>query len=237
MTPALPYENQLIGAFLYALGSADATYARRDAAATDAPAAMVLNLFQQTPLDATFNDLVAGRERCVVIEFKRSAHALDEERLKRKSTLRTALRSEPTFRTSSLRGHVVVYGHVDGKAVDMRLCTYLDVLGLAEPVKLDRGSGYALAVHLAHPSPTKAIGLEPEPMLDYLERLRELRAEQVGAGGRQARETWLGIARNAKGLVTVTASSLEGLLGRPEQAHEPEFSHDVASNRDRDMRP
>lgn len=50
-------------------------------------------------------------------------------------------------------------------------------------------------------------------MLAYLHRLRALRSEQIGAGGRGADETWLGVARGADGLTAVTATSLDALLG------------------------
>lgn len=68
-----PYENQLIGAFLVALGY------RGGEIGFDRP--IRANLLQQTPLDQRFGDLITGAERLVVIEFKRSdGHAgLKEE--------------------------------------------------------------------------------------------------------------------------------------------------------------
>lgn len=73
---------------------------------------MLVNLFRQAPLDATFNDLVVGRERCLVIEFKRSAASLAEERAKNRTALRAALIHDTAFYNACLCGHVVLYGRV-----------------------------------------------------------------------------------------------------------------------------
>lgn len=48
--PGIAYENQLLGAFIYALGY--------ESGRTGKP--LPVNLFQQTPLDGTFGDLIAG---------------------------------------------------------------------------------------------------------------------------------------------------------------------------------
>lgn len=238
MKGVLPYENQLIGSFLYALGYADASHRARSCASGSQPAPMMVNLFQQTPLDATFNDLVVGRERCLVIEFKRSAAALAEERAKDRPALRAALAKEAVFYNACLCGHVVLYGRVAADAVDMRLCTYLDVLGLTNPVNLDRTCARKLAVHLANPVPDKPIGLAPAAMLEYLGRLRALRSEQIGAGGRRADETWLGVAHGADGLVAVTATSLDALLGlerEPAPSQDRGMDRQIERDRSRDL--
>lgn len=69
----MPYENQLLGAFLYAL---DYHGGQRRAV----PAAA--NLLQQTPLDQVFGDLIVGASRCLALEFKRDKGALAGERRK-----------------------------------------------------------------------------------------------------------------------------------------------------------
>ena len=220
-----PYENQLIGAFVYALGF---EVARRAAARGDDPgaAAMPVNLFQQTPLDAAFSDLVLGRERCVVIEFKRSLEALATEQGKDRAPLRAALAADQAFRQASMLAHHVVYASLASGDVDLRGCLYLDVLGLTKPPKLDRGPARAMIHHLADPASTLTFGLPGDAMGRYLDRLRRLRAEAVGTGGRRASEAWLGIARGGDGLRIVTAPSLDALLG---------LDRDAAPVRDADL--
>lgn len=56
------YENQLIGAFIFAMGYVAGQRGYKN---------MVLNLHQQTPLDSIYGDLFAGDAKCVAIEFKR----------------------------------------------------------------------------------------------------------------------------------------------------------------------
>ena len=59
---SFPYENQIIGSFIYFLGFA----AGRRGEVRSA----ILNLIQQTPLDPTFGDFVGGFDRCVAINLK-----------------------------------------------------------------------------------------------------------------------------------------------------------------------
>lgn len=213
MNRPLPYENQIIGVFLYALGYAEAARVAREGAAPTSDRPLTLNLFQQTPLDSAFSDLVVGRDQCLVIEFKRSAAEFAAERGKDRATLRNALVASPAFKTQSAHGHHVVYARPSEHGVELRCCTYLDVLGLLDPPKLDRGSAEAMVRVLVDPKPGTKIGLAPPDMVTYLDRLRRLRAEQVGTGGRAGTEAWLGLARGADGLKAVVASSLDALLG------------------------
>ncbi|SJZ61787.1 hypothetical protein [Novilysobacter spongiicola] len=218
MTTAIPYENQLIGAFLYALGYADARYAAQHASGALAAAPMspmAVNLFQQTPLDCAFSDLVIGREQCLVLEFKRSPAELGSETRKHRAACCKAFAQDKALRALSRHGHFVVYGQHAEAGVDLRLCLYLDVLGLTEPVKLDRGSARFLVDHLARPTPPAKprLGLKPAAMVTYLDHLRRLRAEQIGSAGRIGTERWLGLARDGAGLKVVAAHSIEALLG------------------------
>jgi len=59
--PGIAYENQLLGASIYALGY--------ESGRTGKP--LPVNLFQQTRLDGTFGDFMRG-DWCVALEFKRS---------------------------------------------------------------------------------------------------------------------------------------------------------------------
>lgn len=65
----LAYENQMLGGFIFQLGYASG------AAGTPVP----VNMFQQTPNDGCFGDLVAGNARCLAIEFKKRSQ-VDSDR-------------------------------------------------------------------------------------------------------------------------------------------------------------
>jgi hypothetical protein len=110
-----PYENQLIGAFLFQLGRM-----------TPKDQTTTINLFQQTPLDRAFGDLVVGTHRCFVLEFKRSSKQLAMEA--RKWTERGLQELLGGRLDQSLKGHFIIYGLLTDDTVDMHMCRYLSAL-------------------------------------------------------------------------------------------------------------
>lgn len=221
----LPYENQLIGAFLYAVG-----YASGQRANAGSAAPLPINLLQQTPLDRTFSDLVLGRERAFVLEFKRSQQEVAGEREKWDPDRLAQFRANQRIQALSAKGHLVVYGKPQPEGIALRLCCYLDALGLASPVKLNRGSAQKLVETLYPTSPSEPFdfGLAPRDLLSYLDALRELRRKRTSIGGRATTESaWLAVSQSKDGFHYHVADSLERFLeldrsAEPTLTHEPE---------------
>lgn len=118
-TPRAPYENVLLGAFVFGLGRQyEATEAtmnsvssrpRRVGAARE-PAIAVL---QQTPLDASIGDLVSLiRGRCFLMEFKRQRSDIRSELAKaHKAVIVNALNAtDQVRRDQSMRLHFIAFG-------------------------------------------------------------------------------------------------------------------------------
>lgn len=98
----LPYENQLIGVFLYGLGAAAALHQGESLPMTDA-----VSLLQQTPLDQSLADVLLGRaSRAYLIEFKRRAAGAKDEIEKRDAILQrmSAAQVEAVW-----SGHLLAY--------------------------------------------------------------------------------------------------------------------------------
>lgn len=223
-TPLIPYENQLIGAFLYAAGYAKGQRAVGDSASAPMP----VNLLQQTPLDKSFNDLVIGRDRCFVLEFKRSLDKVAGEKSKWAPEQLAYFKSDRALQAYSMCGHLLVYGKPVAECIDLRVCFYLDALDLTPEPKLDRCSAQRLIERLHHIGPAKKLdfGLPPKQLLAYLEALRALRRSQKGSGGRSPKESaWVGVAKDEGGFTYRTAASLGELLG-VEPSPEPRLEHD-----------
>ena len=206
-----PYENQLIGAFVFALGQ---QHGRRFPAA-DA-SAFSLNLFQQTPLDRAYSDLIVGRDRCLVLEFKRTRAEVASERAKWSDAGLEAFRSDRVLLATAPLAHLVLYGCTDRDTVCLKACTYLDVLGLAPDVKLERFAPERLIKHLldVEDGTARPIGLAPDALMRYLDFLWRARHAQGESTGGPAQGAWLGVAHGAGGLRIVAARSLGHLLGR-----------------------
>ncbi|HDX0901925.1 TPA: hypothetical protein RNS95_004326 [Stenotrophomonas maltophilia] len=101
------YENQLIGAFIFAMGylAGERGYGN-----------MVLNLYQQAPLDSIYGDLFVGDAQCVAIEFKRRLSDRDDERKKWDLAGAATFVKARMPRDVSMRGHLFAYG--SSKSID-----------------------------------------------------------------------------------------------------------------------
>lgn len=221
-----PYENQLIGTFLYALGQEIG----RNTASTS-PTTFGVNLLQQTPLDCHYGDVVLGSERCVLIEFKRTAKQLASERAKWTVDELEKLRANTNFVAAANVAHQVIYGRLENDEVALRRCTYPDVLGINPESKLDRDDAWTVvdALARAHRGDRQIKGLSGNGMAKYLTVLRKLRnrGESKGSGDSSA---WLGVAKKENGISLFAASSIERLLTRS-------MSYEIARSRDSDRSP
>ena len=220
----IPYENQLIGAFLYAAGYAGGLSARSD----NPSAPMPVNLLQQTLLDRSFSDLVVGHQRCFVLEFKRSLKELAEEKAKWNSGQLAQFGGDKILKSQSKRGHLVIYGRPGPGTIELRVCFYLDILGLTTEPHLDRMSAQRLIEKLHGLASAEKVdyGLPPAQLLAYLEVMRTLRRKQGSAGGRSPKESaWIGVAVDEDGFSYRSADSLDELFGLDlalEQEQEPD---------------
>lgn len=207
-----PYENQLIGAFLYAFGYAAA---HRDVCNGNTGRAMPVNLLQQTPLDSAFGDLIVGSDRCLVIEFKRSVNELADERSKwSDDQMRTFVASREMLHLS-LRSHLLVYGQRQESEMALRRCYYIDLLGVSQKCSLDRGCGIELIDIITRNFAAKddRLGVSPADLTKYLKFLANVRKKKASKGGRTVADgAWVGVAEKNGRLVLQSANSLEMLL-------------------------
>lgn len=217
-----PYENQLIGAFLFGLGY---EIGREDPSRDSATIAV--NLLQQTPLDTCYGDLIVGSRRCLLIEFKRCKKELSTERGKILWEAFPSPESMGTFFRVANSGHFVMYGESIGERIELKCCTYVDVLGTRRDVNLERFLGLDVMKDMidAHFGRQPLWGLEPDHMRKYLNALRVLRKGRKSKGTSDG-SAWLGVAQCDEGLRFVSASSVDHLLG-----------YSIELERDRELAP
>ena len=127
-----PYENIIIGNFLYGLGF----NIGRHAAAHVPP--VCINLLQQTPLDPKLGDVflrLGGTVR--LLEFKRIGNATTKESIK-VHALRNILKDQPKLEAVSRAVHWhVLSGHtIEAKEVKVTVASYLELDGAGEVVSL-----------------------------------------------------------------------------------------------------
>lgn len=127
-----PYENIIIGNFLYGLGFNVA----RLSGSTVPPAC--INLLQQTPLDSKLSDVLINLGGAVrLLEFKRTSNKSDKEENKAE-ILRLVLREQPHLIPVSRAVHWHVLSGLTGVAqdVDVTLSKYIDIAAEAEVMTL-----------------------------------------------------------------------------------------------------
>ncbi len=206
----VPYENQIIGAFIFAMGHVSGRL--RPGSLTAA------NLLQQTPMDPTFGDFVAGYELCVAIEFKRTQDELPSEVEKWDEKGLATYLSRPDLLQIAEQGHLVAFFEPEDRTIFT--CSYPTAL-------VPRGSFIAIdAMQVIEELCAGATrGVSPlllEPYLLEVARLRkgtppaedESEDSRSGvAGGRLKSKPWLAIAHDANGDFSLrTATSLAELL-------------------------
>lgn len=197
-----PYENQILGAFVFALGVECGKAGRF----------MPANLFQQTPLDGTFGDLVVGADWCLALEFKREEGTIDSEKEKWSKEAIQAFEGDTLLKVASRRAHMLCFSRPTSEGIDLFAVAYASALGLGKSkVEIECDRLIQVLVHLVgdkSPEAKKKIGLPPGELEAYLRKLASYRRQ--GGGGRDA--TWLAVAKSGDSFKIRTSSSLEQLL-------------------------
>ncbi|WP_043399761.1 hypothetical protein [Stenotrophomonas maltophilia] len=197
-----PYENQILGAFVFALG----------VECGKAGMFMPANLFQQTPLDGTFGDLVVGADWCLALEFKREEGTIDSEKEKWSKEALQAFEGDTLLKVASRRAHMLCFSRPTSDGIDLFAMVYASALGLDKSkVEMECHRLIQALVHLVgdeSPEAKKKIGLPPRELEAYLRKLASYRRQ--GGGGRDA--TWLAVAKSGDSFKIRTSSSLEQLL-------------------------
>lgn len=131
MTPE-PYENVLLGAFVFGLGRLYEQRAQLPCAAERIRVHPLedsaIAVLQQTPLDHPLGDLVLRlKGRCLLMEFKRSRHDIASELKKeRKAAVVDALNGRSRgWRERSTRLHFLAFGDVRAHGM-LRVVPYAD---------------------------------------------------------------------------------------------------------------
>ena len=223
-----PYENQLLGAFLFALGYEGGW--RKSGL-------MPANLFQQTPLDRAFSDLVVGSDMCLALEFKRTLHEVSYERRKWPEKALASFVADQSLLKTSHRAHWVVYGRSSNGGTELRVCLYSDAL--IESVALDRGPAQRLISDLYDNSrePDTRLGVPASQLLSYLRAIAALRG--TAEGGRATdKGAWLAAIRKNDHFHFVSAESLEQLLEpRRDMDHKRHDDQELERERTKDLGP
>lgn len=214
----MPYENQMIAAFIYALG-----YAARDKVGARP---FSINLFQQTPLDQNFGDLIAGYKYCVALEFKRSADEVNTERRKWSEEAIEVFLGDETLCRQADAAHRLVFGDI-ARNPGLFFCAYRPLLLEHEPNPPVHDASALIEALCAGAK----IGLPAKETDGYLRDVARLR--DGGGGGpdpdsgggsgldmKLQRSTWLAIAHDGEGAMTMmAAASLAELLDLEEYDH------------------
>lgn len=197
-----PYENQILGAFVFALG----------VECGKVGVFMPANLFQQTPLDGTFGDLVVGADWCLALEFKREEGTVDSEKKKWSKEALEAFKSDTLLKVASRRAHMLCFSRPTSDGIVLSAMAYASALGLGKSTaEIDCNrliQGLVQLVGDQSPEGRKKIGLPPDELETYLRKLASYRRQ--GGGGKDA--TWLAVAKSGDSLKIRTSSSLEQLL-------------------------
>lgn len=219
----VPYENQLLGAFVYALGYESGQRST----------AIPVNLFQQTPLDGTFGDLVAGSELCLALEFKREKGTIESEKAKWPERSIDLFLNDQDMIAASRKAHLLCYGRPDLGGVEISGMLYAHALGLAGDPKEYAGATiiHTLVSLAISPDASKDIGLSPDSLERYLRKLASYRKK--GAGGK--RSTWLAAVYVDGSLKIRTAASLSMLLG-PEPGPEVDPGNTLSGSTQQGLR-
>jgi hypothetical protein len=120
-----PYENVLLGAFIFRLGYKMGESGKLQ----NTPFAA--NLFQQTPLDTAFSDFMcASKAKGFLLEFKKNWEGRVSERVKEKYKL---LQEQPTLIAQGEKCHLLGYGkdieHSQGRGdIDILFGNYLEIV-------------------------------------------------------------------------------------------------------------
>lgn len=200
--PSIPYENQLLGAFIFALGCESGK----------SGTAPTVNLFQQTPLDQRFGDLIAGSQWCMAIEFKRVRQGLASERNKWSSVLAENPEQLHALKAIADRGHWVCYGtpQIDGLLLHAEpyrtIFNQIDTSARIDASELI-GALARAEIEKGHPR----FGVSAAALSAYLKILQALRKTNADGG---PATTWLCAVAAGGQYRYATAASLDELVER-----------------------
>lgn len=175
MTPL--YENQYIGAFIYALGVVSGKEDQFPAS---------LNLFQQTPLDKKIGDLFGNwNGRNFIIEFKRfEKDILSELKKPARGKLIKILKDQDSrdgFWSISNKGHFICYGkeNLRKDAIDLVFRSYVSLAGHVseETNKISRLKGFISQII------SNQIGMTQNELVQYLKILDRITPGASGFSG------------------------------------------------------
>jgi hypothetical protein len=224
------YENQLIGAFIFAMGYVAGQRGYKN---------MVLNLHQQTPLDSIYGDLFAGDAKCVAIEFKRRFTNWREEQDKWDHAAAADFVEGYLPRNLSMRGHLFAYGesksgHHQGLWVSMFEEAVFgcgaeaqrdSVAGIPKAARHDRQvqeQPFQTLINDLLPEPGEPgnvhFGVSPEELRTYLRKLSQFRQSEENAG---TSDRWLAVAVSSDGVQMLRADSLDLLMDLLDDPHAP----------------
>lgn len=226
MQPDDAYENQLIGAFIFAMGHL---------AGRRGYGNMVLNLYQQAPLDSIYGDLFVGDAQCVAIEFKRSLSDRAAERSKWDIARAKAFVKGRIPRDVSMRGHLFAYG--DSKSINSqqvwvsmfeeavfgcRAEAECQSTSLHPAVDQPQELPYQTLLNDLLPENNEAgnlhFGVSPLELRAYLRELSRFRISQQNTG---TSDRWLAIAVSDSGVQMLRADSLTLLRELLDDPHAP----------------
>lgn len=219
---SMPYENQLLGAFLYALG-----YQGGQSHAAHVSA----NLFQQTPLDQTFGDLIVGASHCLALEFKRDEASLKSEQRKWQEDDFERARLDKTLCQIAAKAHFMVYAIPETQGIELRCAQYYRCIRPAAPFQSFPAQALIKTIHLGPKHAHEPLGVSPTELEWYLRQLENIKRKT--SGGRSSDQaTWLAVAHNPSGLRFMTAQSLTQLL-ELKREHVPTPEPSPSRSRDR----
>ena len=212
----LAYENQMLGAFIYQLGYNSC----------ESRTVVPVNMFQQTPHDGSFGDLVAGSSHCFAIEFKRDIKSLESERKKWTEEGLAALSKEVKIISASEKCHLLCYGETTGKSLSFAAKLYATSIGVSDlEVKLsgaEINSRILGIVSGEQPDAALPTGLPPDQLENYLRTLAQLRNSSKGGD----RASWLALYIGKNEIHFQMASSLSSLvelISTPDPGTSPEM--------------
>lgn len=165
-----PYENIVIGNFLYGLGFNVARLT-----GSSVPPACI-NLLQQTPLDTKLSDVLVNLGGAVrLLEFKRTSNKSDKEENKA-DLLRLVLRDQPHLIPVSKAVHWHILSGLSGVAqdVDVTLSKYIDARAEAEVMTLSAFTSITAHKLICEP--------EKEPPQNLVEAYLKCVVDMAGVG-------------------------------------------------------
>ncbi len=167
---SIPYENTLIGYFLYLLGY-------RASEEGYAISKMSPNLLQQTPLDKTLGDLMLNTDsRYILIEFKRSHKEIKDEITKKIDLIYCLIDNDFSYLAEQC--HYLAIGHNKWEEFNLIFSLYFDAI-LGNDIAFDR---YITSQNFIDMLLNNDIGLPKKEFQFYMKQLDICRPDKPSGG-------------------------------------------------------